>query len=862
MGISLKTLAGRSFRTSKIRNLVAVLAVILTAVLFTTVTTIGIGATESLTLTQQMAKGSKSDGDFHYMTAEQFKQLENADFIQSYGLRMPVGFLTNITRHNIEFDVMDEIEAELTFCNPSHGTVPQAENEVVASDIALRELGVEPKVGAVVPIEFFVRNKKYTFNMVVAGWYKASNEQISMMWAGTAFREANPDIFQYTYETDRTTAGTYFSDFIAVNAWGLQNKMNDWVYSVGGNPEDINADNYLGALVNRATNDQIDPQTIWMSMVIVLLFIFCGYLLIYNVFDIAVMQEIRRYGLYRTIGMSKKQVKKLINLQAFWLSCVGIPLGLLIGFLIGKKSLPVIMGTFSLEYENLVVNAAPSPFIFLGAAFLTALTVFISTRKPVRVAANTPPIEAFHFVETGLGKRKKKRKSTEARLTQMAWSNLGRNKRRSLSIMVSLMLCIVLLNSVGIVADSIDVEKQVDYIIRTDFAVVNNASASNMAGFTRREQGLKEETIKDISKQSGVKNASVIYKNTLDDMNVTYDFGAEIAERKEWPDKSKVSGLTNDGYSFNLGNDGRPLCNVYGMSVDSVSRMNIQEGEMDATKLYQRMQNGEGVLVGVQMDRYTMCIDELFSFAEIGDIVTVYKDGEAIMELPVLARAALNGDDQEIGYTTNGPFEVGGDGIYLYLPYEIYQKIYDEPVIYKYAFDVEADAQAGIAEFLETYMDTTDTSITCVSANIARQNAEGNRTMITFVGGVIGIIFGIIGILNLINTIITTIITRRHEFATMQSIGMTKKQLTWMITYEGIYYAAGGCILGLLVSMLIGFTVIRGLTESMWYFSFHFTLVPAIIVCITLLVVGACIPSISLRLFHRGSVVEKLHVAE
>ena len=63
-----------------------------------------------------------------------------------YGLRMPVGFLENTTRHNVELDVMDETEAEHLFCNPSHGSMPQAANEVVASDAALEDLG-EPGGG-------------------------------------------------------------------------------------------------------------------------------------------------------------------------------------------------------------------------------------------------------------------------------------------------------------------------------------------------------------------------------------------------------------------------------------------------------------------------------------------------------------------------------------------------------------------------------------------------------------------------------------------------------------------------------------------------------------------------------------------
>lgn len=134
--------------------------------------------------------------------------------------------------------------------------------------------------------------------------------------------------------------------------------------------------------------------------------------------------------------------------------------------------------------------------------------------------------------------------------------------------------------------------------------------------------------------------------------------------------------------------------------------------------------------------------------------------------------------------------------------------------------------------------------------------------MVTFVGGLIGIIFGIIGVLNLSNTIITTIITRRHEFATMQSIGMTEKQLARMLTFEGIYYAAGACVGGLAAAVLLGFAVIRRLTGILWLFSFHFTLIPALITCIVLMTAAAFIPSAALHLFNRGSIVEKLRVAE
>lgn len=606
----------------------------------------------------------------------------------------------------------------------------------------------------------------------------------------------------------------------------------------------------------------MEPTTIFMGAVIIILFVFCGYLLIYNVFDIAVMQEIRRYGLYRTVGMSKRQVKKLINRQALWLSCIGIPLGLLVGYFIGKAALPKIMNIFSSEYESVAVNVEPSPIIFVGAAVLAAFTVFLSTRKPVRVAANIPPIEAFRYVEAATGKRTMKKSTAGTSLPRLAWSNLGRNKRRSIFIVISLTLCVVLLNCVGIAADSVDIEKQVSYTIRTDYVVVNSASTNGMEGFTLREQALPNDVMEAINTQPGVTEASAVYKNTLDDANITYGFPMKVVSTEEAAETGVPFVITDMGLNFNLGADGRPICNVYGMEETALSRMDIQEGETDAHALYEQMENGAGVLLGVQADRSTMKIDGNLDPLEIGDVITVYKDGKAIMELPVLAKAAINGDDQETGYTANGPYTVGADGLFLYLPSSIYEKIYDEPSIYKYSFNVDENERTNMTVFLENYITQVDTSLNYLSADSARENAQATRTMLQFVGGLIGIIFGVAGVLNLTNTIITTILARRHEFATMQSIGMTTKQLTQMMIWEGVYYAIGACIVGLILSMVLAYTVVRVLTGSIWYFTFHFTLLPAIIPCVVLLIVAAIVPVIALKVFNKGSIVEKLRVAE
>lgn len=853
-------LAKRNMKAGRLRNVVAVLAIALTAVLFTAISTVGMGAIESMKLMMQMQKGSRSDAEFKNVSQSQYEELKKADFVKEIGLRMPVGFLTNTNNYIVEFDVMDQTEADLTFAMPSHGKFPKKSNEIVTSDRALRDLGVEPEIGQKVAIEFTAHGQDYSMEMVVSGWYEAINEQFSYMITGTAFRDANPELFANTYIEDRESCGTYFPDIVVTSTIGLQERLDAFSRSVGGNPDDMNAGNYFKGSVNRSTNPALSIGMITAGMVFIILFLVCGYLLIYNVFDISVMQEIRRYGLYRTIGMSKKQVKKLINLQAVLLSCAGIPLGLLIGYLIGNITLPVIMRMFATEYSNVVAFASPSPVIFLASAVLTALTVLLSTRKPVRSAVTISPIEAFRYVESGTGKKKNRKGAEKVSISKMAWSNIGRNKRRCIFIIVSLMLCIVLLNCAGTVASSLDVEKQVAQMIRTDFAVLNRKSMSNLDGFTKREFALLERTMKDIAAQPGIKEASGIYKNTIEDTDVTYDFGIQWEEEETDLNSERSLAITEDGYAFALGEDGRPMCNVYGMDETVIRRMAIVEGETDPHALYEKMKQGEGILVGVQANMGSKEINEDFNFVNVGDMITVYKDGNQKMQLPVLAKAALNGDDEEIGYTVHGPAVVGIDGLYLYLPVSIYKRLYEEPSIYKYSFNVEKGEQENIKSFLNDYMKTQDTSINFMSSERAREMAEGNQTMIWFVGGVIGSIFGIVGILNLVNMLITSILARRIEFATMQSLGMTNRQLKKMLTWEGIFYTVLAVIAGLALSAAADMTFVKNVCESQWNFTFQLTLVPAVAASIVLLIIAGVVPGIVLKAFYKGSIVEKLRI--
>lgn len=118
-------LAKKNFGKSKTRNIITILAIILTTMLFTSMLTICTGTYQSIQTTMQMQKGSKADGDIRYLTKNEFEQLQENSNIKVSGCRRPIGFASNTKNHNVEIDYMDQIEQELTFNRPTHGKAPK-----------------------------------------------------------------------------------------------------------------------------------------------------------------------------------------------------------------------------------------------------------------------------------------------------------------------------------------------------------------------------------------------------------------------------------------------------------------------------------------------------------------------------------------------------------------------------------------------------------------------------------------------------------------------------------------------------------------------------------------------------------------
>ena len=135
-------------------------------------------------------------------------------------------------------------------------------------------------------------------------------------------------------------------------------------------------------------------------------------------------------------------------------------------------------------------------------------------------------------------------------------------------------------------------------------------------------------------------------------------------------------------------------------------------------------------------------------------------------------------------------------------------------------------------------------------------------SMFTVVGGVLCIIVGMIGVLNFLNAMITSIMTRKREFAMLKSIGMTEKQLKKMLVYEGGWYAILTIGLSLVLCGILSIFIGDMMSSMFWFFRYHFTMTPIVIVTPIFLIIGIVIPYVVYHFFRGESIVEQLREAE
>lgn len=840
---TIANLSRKSLKANRIRNIVAVLAIALTAILFTALFTVGGSLVKSMQESTMRQVGTSAHGGYKFLTQEQYDAVCTDSEVKDISYNIIVGFGENpeLAKTNTEIRYTEEKAAKWGFTLPTTGSLPESGMELATNTAVLDALEIPHELGETVHLEFTAKGQKHSDDFTLCGFWEAdvampSNQVfVSREYCDQVASVITTPLYELTEGYDQSYyAGTINPEIWFSSSWDIEGQMNALSERCGFDTQYVNQ----GANWAYATAE-VDVQMLALMIAFLLLVGLSGYLIIYNVFYLSVSKDIRFYGLLKTIGTTGKQLKRIVRRQAFSLCLWGIPLGLLCGYGCGRLIMPAVMGGTNMKDTY---SISVSPLIFIGSALFALLTVWISCIRPSRLAAKVSPVEAVRYTGPESKSKRKVKKSTTVTPRSMAFANLSRDRKKTILVVLSLALSMILLNSTYTIVHGFDMEKYLQHMVVTDF-LVTDASVLNTNSTRDNFEGVTPTVMESIKELPGLERMGNTYMHesihTLSDK--ARENAMTIVEKNE-----DLLPLPYSEADINmLTEEGTMISKIYGVSESLFDTLELAE---DTSLDTEQFLSGNYVIATAFFE------DGTDRYYDVGDKVTIDFNNGNTKEYEVLAI----GDIPRVLGPRYGNFI----DVNFTLPEEEFLNQVGDMQPLCMGFNIDDAHLSDTETWINSYCENVEPTLDYESRDIYVQEFHNAEMTFTVVGGVLSFILGLIGILNFVNAEITSIIARRRELAMLQSVGMTGKQLRKMLVSEGLIYAGTTVLFTISLGSLISYFAVEGIAHDIWFFSYHFTLTPVLICIPILLAIAILVPAAAHHSFVKQSVVERLREAE
>ncbi len=875
-GRVIRHLSVQSLWASRRRKLIAVLAIALTSLLFTSLFTIAASVNEGFQQSNFRKVGGISHGGFKYLSEEQFLQLREDPRIEKWGLRRFLGMPKEepFQKDHVEIGFADKTEAEWMFCEPLVGRLPQEGTDEAAVDLKILELlEMEPELGATFTLTFPVDGRETTQRFTLCGWWETDPVVVAkhILIPESRVNAILEDVGLDPEQSRDGMTGSWNLDVMLPSSLQIEKDMLHILerngYEEGSRqngkiPIGVNW-GYAGAQLF----ENMDLNTILAAFAALLLILFTGYLIINNIFRISVAGDIRFYGLLKTIGATPRQLRRMVRIQALTLSLCGIPLGLVLGWLLGAVLSPVLMR----QLDGIVESTSANPIIFVGAALFSLGTVLLSCRRPGRMAGKVSPVEALRYTEARASGGR--RRDGKLSLFSMAWANLGRSRVKTAITVLSLSLAVVLLNLVVTFTNGFDMDRYLRDV-PADF-IVADASYFQTSRLYSADAVLPEDFIAELEARGGVKDGGRCYGKAF----AAEEFVSEEWFRhnySHWSDEQTVESLVKRAQRDE---SGKLLDRVQlsGMEASILDRLTVLEGDLglvyepgsryiaaslstddygkpDWNSHWARVGDEVTIRYVEQYEEYNPLTGEIYGPEVDLNTVDTWARRAKVYRDEVYTVAALVDVPHALGYRYYGADE-------FILNDETFRGDSGTANVMYYAFDMESpeaveDMEAYLAVRTEEALQDYESKETYI------ESFRGFQNLYRILGGTLSFIVGLIGVLNFFNTTMTGIFARHKEFAVLQAVGMTRRQLRRTLIWEGLLYALSAAAAALLLVLALSPLLLPVLERSYWFFSGRLILTPVLASIPIFALLGWGIPSMVYRHMAKQSVVERLRSEE
>ncbi len=181
----IRRIADRTRQSAKGKNVIAVLAIALTSLLFTTVFTVGGSIMDKQQKSTMRHVGTSSHAGFKYLTQAEYDIVKKDKKIKEVSCRRVVAEAVNKELNKLRTEVcfFEDQDAKWSFCYPEKGHMPEERDEIVLSDLVLEALGIPCEIGARVPLALDIGGVKRDEVFTLCGYYKGDKISQAQMAA-------------------------------------------------------------------------------------------------------------------------------------------------------------------------------------------------------------------------------------------------------------------------------------------------------------------------------------------------------------------------------------------------------------------------------------------------------------------------------------------------------------------------------------------------------------------------------------------------------------------------------------------------------------------------------------------------------
>ena len=743
-----KKLAKKSLQSEKRRNFMIIIAISLAAFLMSMCGTLFFAFQESQ---NNMATFQAS---YDNLTEDKIEKLRHQPEIEMVASLYNLGEIKMPEGYSLYLAYMDDAACYIARnqFTLKDGTMPSKENEIAVDREMVNKYFSNTAIGD--KISFQINGKSQDF--VISGITESSTESQGnySCYISKSFVENSSN-----YNPAKYQSYVCFADADSTSKEILKER----IASIG---KEIGADYSLSFLFFRE-NMGLSFENILTFVSLSVLVLFAGITVIQSIFRISINEKIRNFGQLRTLGTTALQIKKMINYESRYLSWLGIPPGIVLGAIVGT-----VLGSNEFSSGFSPINI---PFVMIGVSIICTLMVKLSVRKPLKIAATTSPIEAVRYIAYRNAPMQSRKHNKKISPYSLALLNLGRDKKKTASTLLSLIFGGLLL----FISASAAVSNTPEQFVREKF-FVNGGSfriylSEESVGKNEANNSLNESLREELLNTKGI--------------------------QKIIPLRDSV-GMCH--YSIN-GNVTEGMCDI----------ISDQSTEGNFSFVEQHLIDGQ-----MPKNQFEFLLTDGYMELGVtkGTPIKITNSGEEI-------ECIVSGffDKSFVG-TENGTDAI--DPANLIITQELAQQLFPNTENFAYSWEIITDKTYNdeIESAIQQKITSKEKGLSICSYNDVVEYMESSMNLLFGSLQMLSLLILLFGIINLINMTLSNHQARKQEISTLRSVGLSLKQLYRSLITEGLLYVLVSFGIVLLVGIPIAIPVSKavGILFGMPNLSYQF----------------------------------------